>query len=146
GIRRRAIGLTSPARCMADNVAGRGRGPCTRLHGGHAGQERLQYHQPHGKPRPDQRDRAAAICGESGWHEHLSRGTLPHHIFGNHPRRQSPPTMANRETAVIEITPEVLLKAYACGIFPMAESADDPALFWLEPEMRGIIPLDRFHV
>ena len=54
--------------------------------------------------------------------------------------------MANRETAVIEITPEVLLKAYACGIFPMAESADDPALFWLEPEMRGIIPLDRFHV
>ena len=54
--------------------------------------------------------------------------------------------MANRETALIEITPEVLLKAYACGIFPMAESADDPALFWLEPEMRGIIPLDRFHV
>ena len=54
--------------------------------------------------------------------------------------------MANRETAVIEITPEVLLKAYACGIFPMAESAEDPALYWIEPEMRGIIPLDRFHV
>ena len=54
--------------------------------------------------------------------------------------------MANRETAVIEITPEVLLKAYACGIFPMAESAEDPALYWIEPEMRGIIPLDRFHM
>jgi len=54
--------------------------------------------------------------------------------------------MANRETALIEITPEVLLKAYACGIFPMAESAEDPALFWMEPEMRGIIPLDRFHL
>jgi len=54
--------------------------------------------------------------------------------------------MANRESAFIEITPEVLLKAYACGIFPMAESADDPALYWIEPEMRGIIPLDRFHV
>ena len=54
--------------------------------------------------------------------------------------------MANRETGFIEITPEVLLKAYACGIFPMAESADDPALYWVEPEMRGIIPLDRFHV
>ena len=54
--------------------------------------------------------------------------------------------MANRESAVIEITPEVLLKAYACGIFPMAESAEDPALYWIEPEMRGIIPLDRFHV
>ncbi len=54
--------------------------------------------------------------------------------------------MANRETNVIEITPEVLLKAYACGIFPMAESAEDPALHWIEPEMRGILPLDRFHV
>ena len=54
--------------------------------------------------------------------------------------------MANRESAFIEITPEVLLKAYACGIFPMAESAEDPALYWIEPEKRGIIPLDRFHV
>ena len=54
--------------------------------------------------------------------------------------------MANRETAFIEITPEVLLKAYACGIFPMAESADDPALYWIEPEKRGIIPLNSFHV
>ena len=54
--------------------------------------------------------------------------------------------MANRETTFIEITPEVLLKAYACGIFPMAESAEDPALYWLEPEKRGVIPLDRFHL
>lgn len=54
--------------------------------------------------------------------------------------------MANRETAFIEITPEVLLKAYACGIFPMAESADDPALYWIEPEKRGVIPLDRFYL
>jgi leucyl/phenylalanyl-tRNA--protein transferase len=54
--------------------------------------------------------------------------------------------MASRESALIEITPEVLLKAYACGIFPMAEGADDPALYWIEPERRGIIPLDRFHV
>jgi leucyl/phenylalanyl-tRNA--protein transferase len=53
--------------------------------------------------------------------------------------------MANRET-FIEITPEVLLKAYACGIFPMAESADDPALYWIEPEQRGVIPLRGFHV
>ena len=54
--------------------------------------------------------------------------------------------MASRESAFIEITPEVLLKAYACGIFPMAENADDPALYWIEPDNRGIIPLDRFHV
>jgi len=54
--------------------------------------------------------------------------------------------MASRESALIDITPEVLLKAYACGIFPMAESADDPALYWIEPERRGIIPLDKFHI
>src|SRR5215475_3722265 len=55
-------------------------------------------------------------------------------------------TMASRDAAFVEITPEVLLKAYACGIFPMAESAEDPALYWIEPEQRGVIPLDRFHV
>src|SRR5579872_3832207 len=41
-----------------------------------------------------------------------------------------------------EITPEVLLKAYSIGLFPMAESADDPTLFWMDPEARGIFPLD----
>src|SRR5258708_16407510 len=46
----------------------------------------------------------------------------------------------------VEITPEVLLKAYACGIFPMAESAEDPSLYWIEPEQRGVIPLDGFHI
>jgi leucyl/phenylalanyl-tRNA---protein transferase len=46
----------------------------------------------------------------------------------------------------VEITPDVLLKAYACGIFPMAESADDPSLYWIEPERRGVIPLDGFHI
>ncbi len=54
--------------------------------------------------------------------------------------------MASRETAFVDITPEVLLKAYACGIFPMAESAEDPALHWIEPEKRGIIPFGDFHV
>src|SRR5262245_55026659 len=54
--------------------------------------------------------------------------------------------MASRDNAAVEITPEVLLKAYACGIFPMAESADDHALYWIEPEQRGIISLDQFHV
>ena len=54
--------------------------------------------------------------------------------------------MASRETALLDLTPEVLLKAYACGIFPMAENADDPSLYWIEPEKRGIIPLDGFHI
>ena len=51
--------------------------------------------------------------------------------------------MASRDTMHAEITPEVLLRAYACGIFPMAESADDPTLFWVEPEERGVIPARR---
>jgi leucyl/phenylalanyl-tRNA--protein transferase len=54
--------------------------------------------------------------------------------------------MASRDAAFVEITPEVLLKAYACGIFPMAESAEDPALYWIEPEQRGVLPLDGFRV
>src|SRR5271163_5062257 len=54
--------------------------------------------------------------------------------------------MMSRDPSNSEITPEVLLRAYACGIFPMAESADDPSLFWVEPEMRGVIPLDAFRI
>jgi len=54
--------------------------------------------------------------------------------------------MSSRESASSEITPDVLLRAYACGIFPMSESADDPTIFWVEPEQRGIIPLDGFRV
>jgi leucyl/phenylalanyl-tRNA--protein transferase len=44
------------------------------------------------------------------------------------------------------ITPQILLKAYAAGVFPMAESAEDNALYWVEPEFRGIIPFESFHV
>ena len=54
--------------------------------------------------------------------------------------------MSSRDAASSEITPEVLLRAYACGIFPMSESADDPTIFWVEPEQRGVIPLDGFRV
>ncbi|AZO46883.1 MAG: leucyl/phenylalanyl-tRNA--protein transferase [Mesorhizobium sp.] len=43
------------------------------------------------------------------------------------------------------IPTDLLLKAYASGVFPMAESASDPEVFWVRPETRGIIPLDRFH-
>jgi len=44
------------------------------------------------------------------------------------------------------IPTDLLLKAYASGVFPMAESASDPEVFWVRPETRGIIPLDGFHV
>jgi leucyl/phenylalanyl-tRNA--protein transferase len=49
-------------------------------------------------------------------------------------------------TRAVEITPALLLKAYAHGYFPMAETADSDRLFWLDPPMRGILPLDAFHV
>lgn len=44
------------------------------------------------------------------------------------------------------LTPDLLLSAYAQGIFPMAESRDDPTLHWIDPTLRGIFPLDNFHV
>ncbi len=44
------------------------------------------------------------------------------------------------------ITPQILLKAYAAGIFPMAESADDDALYWIDPDDRGVLPLDAIHI
>ncbi|MGL3608977.1 leucyl/phenylalanyl-tRNA--protein transferase [Rhizobium sp. G187] len=54
--------------------------------------------------------------------------------------------MAGRRSRDQGITPELLLRAYSIGLFPMSDSADDPELFWVEPELRGIIPLDDFHV
>jgi leucyl/phenylalanyl-tRNA--protein transferase len=45
-----------------------------------------------------------------------------------------------------KLTPEILLRAYAEGLFPMAERRGDPTLYWVSPEKRGIIPLDSFHV
>ena len=44
------------------------------------------------------------------------------------------------------LTPEILLRAYAEGLFPMAERRGDPTLYWVSPEKRGVIPLDSFHV
>lgn len=46
----------------------------------------------------------------------------------------------------LQITPDILLRAYAMGIFPMAESRDDPEIHWVDPRRRGIFPLDRFHI
>jgi leucyl/phenylalanyl-tRNA--protein transferase len=45
-----------------------------------------------------------------------------------------------------ELTPALLLRAYAAGIFPMAETAEDEELFWVDPERRGVLPLDQFHL
>ncbi len=45
-----------------------------------------------------------------------------------------------------ELTPNLLLNAYASGVFPMAEDRDSSDIYWVNPVRRGIIPLDRFHI
>ena len=46
----------------------------------------------------------------------------------------------------MKLNPELLLRAYAIGIFPMAESRDDPVVHWIDPDNRGVLPLERFHI
>jgi len=46
----------------------------------------------------------------------------------------------------MEITPELLLQAYRIGVFPMGERRDDPKLYWLDPRLRAVLPLDGFHL
>jgi len=53
--------------------------------------------------------------------------------------------MAPRSEITI-IPPELLLQAYRAGIFPMSDSRDDPEVYWVEPKMRAILPLDGFHL
>lgn len=47
---------------------------------------------------------------------------------------------------MVTLSPDLLLQAYAAGIFPMAETANDPEIFWVDPVRRGVVPLDQFHV
>jgi len=53
--------------------------------------------------------------------------------------------MSARDSS-LALTPEIVLRAYAAGIFPMSENRESDELFWVDPEYRGIIPLDGFHV
>ena len=46
----------------------------------------------------------------------------------------------------MKITPDIVLKAYATGVFPMSDGRDDRKIFWVDPENRGILPLDNFHL
>lgn len=47
---------------------------------------------------------------------------------------------------MVALTPQMLLRAYALGVFPMAEGRDDPEIYWIDPEVRGILPLESFHL
>jgi len=54
--------------------------------------------------------------------------------------------MSRRHGGDHGLTPELLIRAYAAGIFPMAEGRDDPSVFWVDPRVRGVLPLERVHV
>ena len=54
--------------------------------------------------------------------------------------------MSRRDQTQESLPAELLLRAYAAGIFPMAESRDDPQVFWVDPKQRGVLPLDAFHI
>ncbi|MDG1531915.1 MAG: leucyl/phenylalanyl-tRNA--protein transferase [Paracoccaceae bacterium] len=48
--------------------------------------------------------------------------------------------------SVKKLTPELLVQAYSQGVFPMADTATSDEVFWVEPKMRGVMPLDGFHI
>ncbi|WP_062116457.1 leucyl/phenylalanyl-tRNA--protein transferase [Aureimonas sp. AU40] len=52
----------------------------------------------------------------------------------------------SRRDEDFRLTPEILLRAYAAGLFPMAEDAEDDSIYWVDPTLRGVLPLDDFHV
>src|SRR5579863_7247957 len=54
--------------------------------------------------------------------------------------------MAAMSRRSFEITPELMLRAYRAGLFPMAETRRGERLYWLDPEQRGVLPLERFHL
>jgi leucyl/phenylalanyl-tRNA--protein transferase len=51
-----------------------------------------------------------------------------------------------RRAAAEPIDPDLLLRAYSVGVFPMADSRDATDIFWVEPKKRGVLPLDGFHL
>ena len=54
--------------------------------------------------------------------------------------------MRRLDQSAQELTPELLLRAYSAGIFPMSESRDDANVFWVDPQVRGVLPMDAFHI
>jgi leucyl/phenylalanyl-tRNA--protein transferase len=54
--------------------------------------------------------------------------------------------MKDSDSPDLVITPDLILRAYAAGVFPMADNAASDELFWVDPRKRGIIPLDGFHL
>lgn len=54
--------------------------------------------------------------------------------------------MTGAASEQMRIDPELLLQAYASGIFPMSDDANDPEIYWVRPELRGVLPIDGLHI
>lgn len=54
--------------------------------------------------------------------------------------------MKDAESDVLELTPELVLRAYGAGVFPMADNAEAEDVYWVDPRKRGILPLQGFHL
>src|SRR5690606_28110523 len=69
------------------------------------------------------------------------------HIWRRHKQNHDPdPEKGTAAHMPTTLTPDLLLSAYRQGIFPMSESRADPDIFWVDPQRRGIFPLDGFHI
>ena len=56
------------------------------------------------------------------------------------------PTAVPKDDQPLDLTPGLILRAYAAGVFPMADGAEADGVFWVDPKFRGVLPLERFHV
>ncbi len=54
--------------------------------------------------------------------------------------------MKDAESPELVVSPALVLRAYAAGVFPMADNAGADEIFWIDPRKRGILPLHRFHL
>ena len=145
----------SPARAAARNrrcrpMADRGGRerigrPCRRgLRDRHAGEHSLQHHEP--TPRSARSRGRQQGARQIRSHANLSHGTLAHLISWNYPYCGTPnDQMASGDNAFIEITPKVLLKAYACGSLPMADSGGRPGAVLDRAGDARHHSVDRFH-
>src|SRR6185436_15097667 len=73
----------------------------------------------------------------------LPQRRLRHPLAGRFRRREG---LERSPRPMSRVTPEMLLRAYALGVFPMAEGRENREIYWIDPEERGILPLDGLHV
>src|ERR1700733_8872108 len=78
-------------------------------------------------------------------HQTMPAASTPR-LLPRFPWPPGPPHNAPMSRRTVEITADLMLRAYRHGLFPMAETRRGERLYWLDPERRGVLPLDRFHL